>query len=198
MPGGFQVHEAVLIKKNKWHTNIQSIDIIANHVACQVGSDKIMVSCGLSRDYAWSLFIKMTSTNGNIFPVTGLFFVGNSPVTGEFPTQMPVTRGFDVFFYVCLNEQLSKQSWGWWFETPLCSLWRQCNDHELDADAYMVDRHWPITFLGHWPWLSIVWTDSHTLGGVWGTTGVQNFDLWKGVFIFITLYVTRIVFVLAL
>ena len=25
---------------------------------------------------------------------------GNSPVTGEFPTQRPVTRGFDVFFDV--------------------------------------------------------------------------------------------------
>ena len=23
---------------------------------------------------------------------------GNSPVTGEFPAQMPVTRSFDVFF----------------------------------------------------------------------------------------------------
>ena len=24
---------------------------------------------------------------------------GNSPVPGEFPTQMPVTRSFDVFFF---------------------------------------------------------------------------------------------------
>ena len=24
--------------------------------------------------------------------------VGNSPVTGEFPAQMPVTRSFNVFF----------------------------------------------------------------------------------------------------
>ena len=28
---------------------------------------------------------------------------GNSPVTGEFPTQRPVTRSLDVFFYLCLN-----------------------------------------------------------------------------------------------
>ena len=49
---------------------------------------------------------------------------GNSPVTGEFPTQRPVTRSFDVFFDLRLNERLSKQSWGWWFETPSCSLWR--------------------------------------------------------------------------
>ena len=43
-----------------------------------------------------------------------------SPVTGEFPTQRPVTRSFDVFFSkLGLNERLSKQSWGWWFETPI-------------------------------------------------------------------------------
>ena len=52
---------------------------------------------------------------------------GNSPVTGEFPTQRPVTRSFDVFFDLRLNERLSKQSWGWWFETQLRSLWRYCN-----------------------------------------------------------------------
>ena len=51
---------------------------------------------------------------------------GNSPVTGEFPTQRPVTRSFDVFFDL-LNRRLSKQSWGWWFETPSCPLWRHCN-----------------------------------------------------------------------
>ena len=40
--------------------------------------------------------------------------VGNSTVTGEFPTQRPVTRSFDVFFDLHLNKQLKKQSWGWW------------------------------------------------------------------------------------
>ena len=57
------------------------------------------------------------------------FFVGNSPVTGEFPSQRPVTRSFDVFFDLRLNKRLSKQSWGWWFETPSRSLWRHRNDH---------------------------------------------------------------------
>ena len=51
---------------------------------------------------------------------------GNSPVTGEFPSQRPVTRSFAVFFDLRLNKRLSKQSWGWWFETPPCSLWRHC------------------------------------------------------------------------
>ena len=53
--------------------------------------------------------------------------VGNSPVTGKFTTQRPATRSFDVFFDLRLNKRLSKQSWGWWLETPSCSLWRQCN-----------------------------------------------------------------------
>ena len=70
----------------------------------------------------------MTSSNGNIFRVTGLL-LGNSPATGEFPAQRPVTRSFDVFFDLRLNKRLSKQSWDWWFETPSCSLWRHCNDY---------------------------------------------------------------------
>ena len=39
---------------------------------------------------------------------------GNSPVSGEFPTQRPVTRSFDVFFDLRLIKRLSKHSRGWW------------------------------------------------------------------------------------
>ena len=53
--------------------------------------------------------------------------VGNSPVPGEFTTQRPVTRSFDVFFDLRLNKRLSKQWWGCWFETLLRSLWRHSN-----------------------------------------------------------------------
>ena len=53
---------------------------------------------------------------------------GNSPVPGEFPTQRPVTRSFDAFFDLRLNKHLSKQWWGWWFETLSRPLWRQRND----------------------------------------------------------------------
>ena len=52
---------------------------------------------------------------------------GNSPVPGEFPTQRPVTRSFDVFFDLRPNKRLSKQWWGWWFETQSCPLWRHYN-----------------------------------------------------------------------
>ena len=69
----------------------------------------------------------MTSSNGNIFCVTG-------HLCGEFtglrwiPRTKPVTPIFDICFDLHLNERLSKQSWGWWFETLSCPFWRQCND----------------------------------------------------------------------
>ena len=68
----------------------------------------------------------MTSSNGNIFRVTGLL-CGEFTGPGEFPAHRPVTRSFDVFFDLRLNKRLIKQPWGWWFETPSWSLWRQCN-----------------------------------------------------------------------
>ena len=55
-------------------------------------------------------------------------YVGNSPVPGELPTKRPVTRSFDIFFDLRLNKRLSKQTWGWWFETLSCPLWRHRND----------------------------------------------------------------------
>ena len=68
----------------------------------------------------------MTSSNGNIFRVTG-------HLCGEFtghwwiPSQRPVTRSFDVFCDLSLNKRLSKQSWGWWFETLSRPFWRHRN-----------------------------------------------------------------------
>ena len=52
------------------------------------------------------------------------FCAGNSPVPGEFPSQRPVTRSFDVSFDLRLNTRLCKQSRGRWFKTPSCPLWR--------------------------------------------------------------------------
>ena len=74
--------------------------------------------------------IMMTSWNGNISALLALCAV-NSPVTDEFPSQRPVTRSFDVFFYLRLNKQLSKQSRRRWFETPLHPLWRHCNHNDV-------------------------------------------------------------------
>ena len=65
----------------------------------------------------------ITSSNGNIFRVTGPL-CGEFTGPGEFPTQRPVTRSFDVYFDLRPNKRLCKQSWGWWFQTLLCPLWR--------------------------------------------------------------------------
>ena len=67
--------------------------------------------------------LMMTSSNRNIFRVT-------DPLCGKFTGHqwIALTKASnDVFFELCLNKRLSKQSWGWWFETPLCPLWRHRN-----------------------------------------------------------------------
>ena len=62
----------------------------------------------------------------NIFRVTG-------HLCGEFAGHwwIPRAKASDAelwyFFDLCQNEWLSKQSRGWWFETPSCPLWRHCN-----------------------------------------------------------------------
>ena len=75
----------------------------------------------------FSLLYLMTSSNGHIVRVT-------DPLCGEINGHrwIPLTKAsdadFDVFFDLCLNKQLSKQSWGWWFETPSRSLWHHYNE----------------------------------------------------------------------
>ena len=51
---------------------------------------------------------------------------GNSPGTGEFPLQRPVTPSFDVSFDMHLNKWFSKSK-RQWFEMPSHSLWHYCN-----------------------------------------------------------------------
>ena len=70
-------------------------------------------------------------------------YAGNSPVSGEFPAQRPVTRSFDVIllYYLNLNKRLSKQSWGWWFETLSRPLWRHRNERWTAREWVGVDAH---------------------------------------------------------
>ena len=73
--------------------------------------------------YAHDWLYMMTSSNGNIFRVTG-------SLRGEFTGRQwrPVKRIIDVFVELRLNRRLRKQSWGWWLETPSRPLWRHCNE----------------------------------------------------------------------
>ena len=81
---------------------------------------------------------------------------GNSPVAGEFSAQRPVTRSFGVFFDLRLNKWLSKQSWGWWFETLSRPLWRHFNAFwQLPVQPVaIISRKWKhfrfSVFSSHW------------------------------------------------
>ena len=79
----------------------------------------------------------MTSSNGNISALLAIC-AGNSPVPGEFTTKRPVTLSFDVFFDLRLSKRLSKQWWGWWFETLSCPLWRHCNVLKINYTSWMM------------------------------------------------------------
>ena len=68
------------------------------------------------------------------------------PLCGEFTGHwwIPRTKASEAelwcVFFLRMNERLSKQSWGWWFETPTRPLWRQRNvmytrDGLLEWDA---------------------------------------------------------------
>ena len=85
-----------------------------------------------------STFFKITWWRHQMetFPALLAICAGKSPVTGEVPAQRPVTRTFDVFFDLRLNKRLSKQSWGWWFETPPRSLWHHCNASHALGQSY--------------------------------------------------------------
>ena len=64
----------------------------------------------------------MTSSKGNIFHVTVL-------VTGEFSSQMPVTRSFDIFFDLRLNK------------------WSSSNQHAGDLRRHLA--HYDVTVMGN-------------------------------------------------
>ena len=64
---------------------------------------------------------------------------GNSPVNGEFPSQRPVTRNFEVFFDLRRNKRL-----GWWFETPSRPSWRHFNEYLIKL---YVPNKFAVTFV---------------------------------------------------
>ena len=122
------------------------LQIIVSRAERKRGFEESNITCGSFEKLLHTWWRHQVETFSALLAICA----GNSPVNGEFPAQRPVTRSFDVFFYLRLNKRLSKHSWGWWFETPSCSFWRQCNvgygkDHTKvsplrPGDAYM--RQW--------------------------------------------------------
>ena len=86
------------------------------------GSDRRSMLISISNDAQVFFRIMMTSSNGNIFHVTG-------SLCGEFTVHrwFPHSKLWFLIFDLSLNKRLSKQSSGWWIETPSPALWRHCN-----------------------------------------------------------------------
>ena len=92
--------------------------------------------------FSWLLEPLITSKQLSVQPLTICFawwchqmetFSASMAIcVGNPPSQRPVTRSFDDSFDLRLNKWLSKQAQGWWFETPLCPLWRHCNGQNMN------------------------------------------------------------------
>ena len=118
----------MLWMKAFYHTNACNFCYVYQIINLMVYLGGLLVGflCSIRYFYqCWCIEI-MTSSNENIAALQD-FCAGNSRVTVELPIQRPVTRSFDGFFDLRLNERLSKRWWGWWFEPPSGSLWRHCN-----------------------------------------------------------------------
>ena len=117
--------------------------LISKKIVRQIAKQNVLISFN-----SVHATLMIMSSNGNIFRVTGPL-CGEFTGPGEFPTQRPVTRSFDVFFDLRLNKRLSKQPWGWWFETPSWSSWRHCNGQQrrhlmlpsLEQGHILLPRH---------------------------------------------------------
>ena len=140
---------------------------LASNVICFCVEQPIELSCDIficfvsilfsKRSITIYIYIYITDSNPQVteaivgnhdgvikwkhFPRYWPFCAGNSPVTGEFPAQRPVTGSFDVFCHLCLNKRLSKQSWGLWLETPSRLLWRHCNGWLIQSNEHY-STHW--------------------------------------------------------
>ena len=100
------------------------------------------------------LFMMMWS-NGTIFCITGPF-AGNSPVTGEFLSQRPVTRSCDVVFDLCLNKRLRKQ---------MCLRLVIWDAFTLIMTSMLCDDWYLVVTIFHIKWLSL-----ELLFGEWNNT----------------------------
>ena len=123
------------------------------------------------------------------FSVLLAICAGNSPVTGEFPSQRPVTRSFDIFFDRRLNKRVGMVIWG---AVPSCPVWRHCNAKATspqrlstgleNAQVFSHGRQWPNYLTWQMIWLTMTW--QHKKPGptaLRSTTGIT----WPRVVIFV-------------
>ena len=111
--------------------------------------------------------VLMLSSNGNIFRATGHLcreFIGHRWILR--------TKASDAELWCFIwsapeYKRLSKQSWGWWFETPSHPLWRHCNGFEIICESLVV-------FLYESVFRGILTTSSHP-----NVVSTWFFSSWK-------------------
>ena len=100
-----------------WHVDsFLPVSIVILSIGINVIYEKkniIAAHWPFTRRNCWSRTLSCTWWHHQMETFSALLALcaGNSPVTGEFSSQRPVTRSFDVFFDLRLNNRLSKQSW---------------------------------------------------------------------------------------
>ena len=118
----------VEIRENISFLILRGIKSVVTSSRC--GDEEVLAKCTqhtFANTRGWQWKTKWWRHQMETFSALLAICAGNSPVPGEFPTQRPVTRSFDVYFDLRPNKRLSKQSWGWWFETLSPPLWRHRN-----------------------------------------------------------------------
>ena len=84
--------------------------------------------------------------------------------------------GFGVLFDLRLNKQLSKQSWGWWFETPSRPLWCHCNGVTTKWPSYYWNFEW-----FKFDWNAFIHNFSHISHPITVFLNVQKFAVIESV-----------------
>ena len=122
---------------NLWFISFLYILVLCYPITCYTGPYQLVSSIGhttpLWEGRIWCAVLHTSCSTWRrhqmeTFSALLAICAGNSPVPGEFPTQRPVMRSFDVYFDLRPDKRLSKPSWGWWFETLSHSLWRRRNE----------------------------------------------------------------------
>ena len=116
-------------------------------VFCEISPLQSVLTGTVSTETVWTLLI-CTDPHDDVinwkhFPRYWPFVrrIHRSPVNSPHKGQW---RGALMFSLICgLNKRLSKQSWGWWFETQSLLLWRHCNVHGIVVvvDTLTPNRH---------------------------------------------------------
>ena len=127
----------------RWHLYIESVSWIPNEFPCMLSH----VGCHLLPNIdicSWCLPRLLTPTHSYWLIDNQANRKSGVEVAKPHDDVMWVTQSFDAFFDLRLNKRLSIQSWGWWFETPSCPLWR----HPNEFDTLVNSNDHPISTIG--------------------------------------------------